>query len=93
MKETQDKIKAISNNLRDFLLEKNRRYGDSALNPINVFSKLSAEDAICVRLDDKLKRIQNNPDDMRKNDVVDTMGYLILLCVEKNWTSFEELLD
>lgn len=93
MKETQDKIKKISNSLRDFLLEKNKRYGDSALNPINVFSKLSAEDAISVRLDDKLKRIQNNTDDMRKNDVVDIMGYLLLLCVEKNWTSFDEFLD
>jgi len=93
MTESQKKIKEITKNLGDFLIEKNKRYGDSALNPLNIFSKLSAEFGIRVRLDDKLKRIQNNKDDLRKNDVVDIMGYLVLLCVDKDWKTFDEFID
>jgi hypothetical protein len=94
MKNTQDKISEICNNLNDFLIEKNKRYGDSALNPLGVFSKLSAREGICVRLDDKLKRIKNNTSkEIRKNDVVDIIGYLILYCVEQDWLSFDEFLD
>ena len=40
------------------LLEKNIKYGDSALSPINIFSGLSAKDRIAVRKDDKLARIR-----------------------------------
>ena len=93
MNETQEKINIICSNLAKFLIEKNKRYGDSALNPLNIFSKLSAEDGICVRLDDKLKRIQNNSKDVRKNDIIDIAGYLLLYCVKKDWTSFDEFLD
>lgn len=91
--ETQKKIVEICNNIADFLVEKNKRYGDSALNPLGVFSKLPAEEGICVRLDDKLKRIKNNSKEMRKNDVIDIVGYLILFSIKKEWITFEDLLD
>jgi hypothetical protein len=81
---------------KEFLLEKNRRYGNSALEPFEVFTKISAEDGIKVRIQDKLSRIKNNTasdKELRKNDVVDLMGYLMLLCVEKGWINFRDLLD
>ena len=48
--------------MNKILLEKNKRYGDSALHPVNVFSKLPATNSIQVRLDDKLNRIKNGPE-------------------------------
>ncbi len=93
MTESQKQISEVCKNLEKFLIEKNKRYGDSALNPLNIFSKLEAEDGICVRLDDKLKRVQNNSDNMRKNDLIDIVGYLLLYCVKKEWLSFDEFID
>ena len=90
--DTQEKISQVCDNMREFLLEKNRRYGDSALNPLNVFSKLDAEEGMRVRLDDKLKRIKNSKD-LRKNDIADFVGYGLLMCVDKGWLDFKDLLD
>ena len=89
---TQNDIDILFDNFKEFLKEKNRRYGDSALNPIQVFSNESAEEQIRARLDDKLRRIKNS-DELRKNDVCDLFGYTALLMISKNWLEFEELLD
>lgn len=89
---SQQNITEVCESLKKFLLEKNKRYGNSALEPINVFSKLSAEEGIKLRMDDKVKRIKNSTE-LRKNDVIDLTGYLILMCVHKKWTNFDDLLD
>lgn len=89
---TQEKIGMLFDNFKEFLKEKNRRYGDSALNPIKIFTKIEPENSICVRLDDKLSRIANSTE-LRKNDLSDIVGYLSLLLIEKNWVEFEDLLD
>ena len=65
------------------LLEKNRKYGDSALNPVRIFSKASPIEQIYVRLDDKLSRIRNAQDDDNEDAVMDAIGYLILLKVAR----------
>jgi len=51
-----------------------------------------ALDNLLVRLDDKLKRVQN-ADELRKNDIADIIGYLILLCVNQGWDDFSDLID
>jgi hypothetical protein len=89
---SREQIELTCDSLRDFLLEKNKRYGDSVLNPVHVFSKLDAEAGARVRIDDKISRI-NNSEELRKNDVCDLIGYLILLCVNNGFTNFEDLLD
>jgi hypothetical protein len=89
---TQDKIDILFDNFREFLKEKNRRYGDSALHPMNIFSKASTEDQICNRLDDKLSRIMNG-NTLKKNDLSDIMGYISLLLIKKGWLEFNDLLD
>lgn len=94
---TQNKIEIITNQIREFLFEKNARYGNSALEPLGVFTKhLSVENitrsGILVRLDDKLKRIQNSSI-LRKNDVVDLVGYCILLMVCEEWTDLQDQID
>jgi hypothetical protein len=62
------------------LIEKNRKYGNSALEPLGVFSQLSAKEGLLIRIDDKLKRIKNGSLEKDDEDVVnDLIGYLVLL--------------
>jgi len=62
------------------LEQKNKAYGNTALNPTNIFSKLSASEAICARIDDKLARIGNKGIyDETEDTVDDLIGYLLLL--------------
>ena len=80
---TQQKIHEIMGAMKDLLLYKNQKYGDSALNPIGIFTKhLKTVDektaSILVRIDDKLSRVKN-ADTLRKNDICDLIGYLTLL--------------
>lgn len=92
MSDTQAKIHQLFTNLDIFLTEKNRRYGDSAINPIKIFSKVEPENSICIRIDDKLSRIANSTE-FRKNDLTDLIGYLALLMIQKGWTDFKDLID
>jgi len=55
-------IKDICSNLADFLIEKNRCYGNSALQGMGIFHQPEdgiGASSIAVRLDDKLARIKN----------------------------------
>lgn len=91
--EVREQIVTTAQSLTELLLEKNRKYGDSALNPAHIFNKdMDAASSIYARLDDKLGRIANAPD-IKKNDVADLMGYLVLLCVARGWHSFDDLID
>jgi hypothetical protein len=65
------------------LIEKNKSYGDSALDPIRVFSKASSDEQIKIRIDDKLSRISRGSEFYGDNDLDDLIGYLILLKVSK----------
>ena len=64
--------------LKELLLEKNRKYGDSALNPVRIFSKASTLEQLKVRMDDKLSRLRNAQDDDDEDPVTDLIGYLVL---------------
>lgn len=68
------------------LYEKNAAYGDSASNPIRVFSRASATEQLLVRIDDKLSRIARGAGllDDDEDVVRDLVGYLALLAVMKN---------
>lgn len=74
------------------LIEKNKRYGNSALDPIGIFNKSNPEAGLLIRIDDKLKRIEQN-DEIRKNDVSDLIGYLMLYCVSQGWVNHQDLID
>lgn len=69
--------------------EKNKRYGNSALEPLDIFAKHHAYGA---RLDEKLARVKNSTD-LRKNDVADIIGGCMLLCKDRGWDYFEDLID
>ena len=75
--DTCDGIKAL-------LLSKNEKYGNSALKPVTVFSKLNSAEAIKARIDDKLSRIANvGLDDATEDTLDDLIGYLILLKIAR----------
>lgn len=88
----QGQILEVVGSLYEVLLEKNRRYGNSALEPVQVFAKQPPGMLIRTRIDDKLSRIKN-AGELRRNDVVDILGYLVLLCVAEGWTDFRDLID
>jgi len=82
---TRDKIKSKCKQLEDLLLDKNERYGDAALDPMNVFSSANAVSGIRIRIDDKLKRIQNaGLVEDTEDTIQDLAGYLILLMIAKD---------
>tara|TARA_R100001591_G_scaffold58712_1_gene68536 strand:- start:5662 stop:6024 length:363 start_codon:yes stop_codon:yes gene_type:complete len=82
---TKSKIKSKCRKLEELLIEKNNNYGDSALQPLNVFSKADAVHGIKVRIDDKLKRIKNSGlVDATEDTLQDLAGYLILLMIAKD---------
>lgn len=95
---THEDVKRTAHNLVAFLLEKNRRYKNSALEPEQLFGRFirpenpAGVNQILTRLDDKVKRLRT-ADELRKNDVADMAGYLILLCTGMGWREFEELID
>lgn len=60
---SQQAIADVCDRVKALLIEKNRKYGNSALNPVRVFSKASADEQILVRMDDKLSRIRNRQND------------------------------
>lgn len=67
----------------EMLLEKNISYGNSAIEPLRLFSKANNEEQIYVRVDDKLSRLKNNQTYPGDNDIDDLIGYLILLKVAR----------
>ena len=92
-----EKVKEIS----DLLKSKNKAYGNSALNPANIFSQANAIDSLCARIDDKLMRIKNKGIyDATEDTVNDLIGYLMLLLMaiedrdsDEDYESFKETLE
>jgi hypothetical protein len=76
-------IDAMCSSLAELLKSKNARYGDSALTPIRIASRASDDAGIRVRIDDKLSRIKNDPDN--KDTWSDLAGYIILLFIANRW--------
>lgn len=86
--DTQERIIELTDAIKELLLEKNKRYGDSAISPKRRFSKLDATQGILIRLDDRMNRIKSS-DELRTNDISDLIGYLFLLLISKGVTSGE----
>jgi len=88
-------IRAECKAVEELLLSKNEAYGNSALEPIGIFAGKDPERQIRVRIDDKLKRLQNmrevsevgnSTDHMPTEDTeLDLIGYLILLRVAREY--------
>lgn len=80
---TQRDIKRICEEIKVLLIDKNRKYGDSCLNPVRVFSNADVYEQINVRLDDKLSRIVSGQTDEDEDVAIDLIGYLVLRIIAK----------
>ena len=88
-KEDTPDFSSILGGMLELLEYKNDKYGNAALNPLEIFGGKSG---IGGRLDDKLARIKNSKE-LKKNDVSDCLGYLVLVCAENGWHDFTEFMD
>lgn len=71
--------------LAERLIAKNAAYGNSALDPVRIFSRASTEEQLLVRIDDKLSRLVRGTD--AGEDVIqDLLGYLVLLRIARTLT-------
>lgn len=78
----ETEIRGMCTELADFLVEKNRAYGNSAAQPVGVFAKrLNPLDQIDVRIDDKLSRLARGAEYPGDDTIKDLAGYLILRMV------------
>ena len=80
MKSSADEITQMCDEIKQMLLDKNKKYGDSALEPIRFFSQASPIEQILVRIDDKLNRIKQGSQHLTEDEDVisDLIGYFIL---------------
>ena len=66
------------------LIKKNIAYGNSALDPVRIFSKAGPREQLHVRIDDKLNRLMKGTEYPGDNDIDDLIGYLVLLKISKS---------
>ena len=93
--ESEMKISGVCDDIKELLINKNRKYGNSALKPCRVFSKASAVEQLLVRIDDKLNRIMQGAGLLADDeDVVnDLIGYLVLLKIGMNDEKNKEIIQ
>ncbi len=80
---SQIEIAQVCDRVKDLLLQKNAKYGDSALDPVRIMSKSHTTEQLCVRIDDKLSRIKSGAGLLATDEdvVLDLIGYFVLLKV------------
>jgi hypothetical protein len=74
----EEYIKQVCDEVCSMLVEKNKSYGNSAINPLRIFSSASTIEQINVRIDDKLSRIARGYVFDDEDTELDLIGYLIL---------------
>lgn len=75
----EKEIRAKCEELANFLVEKNASYGNSAAEPVDIFSRgLTPLQKIDVRIDDKLSRLQKGTEYSGDDTFKDLAGYFIL---------------
>jgi len=89
-KQTEEDITRITRSVEEMLIAKNRAYGDSALDPVRVFSKHDAIEQIYVRIDDKLSRVKRGHEYPGDDTIFDLVGYLVLLMIAKERETSEQ---
>lgn len=79
----EQNVRRITDQIADLLISKNKAYGDSALNPIRVFSKSDRIEGLYQRIDDKLSRVSRGTEYPGDDTVKDLIGYLCLLLIAR----------
>jgi len=95
---TADLITAECDAIKAMLLDKNARYGDSAMQPRRIFSRADHLEQLKVRIDDKLSRIATmGPDSEDEDTTGDLIGYLVLLRIARRrarqWKEVDDMIE
>ena len=77
----RERIEAVCDEVKEMLIKKNRSYGNSAEDPVRIFSKADPIEQINVRIDDKLSRLSRGSEYPGDDTILDLIGYLILMLV------------
>ena len=76
-------VRRHTDQIAELLISKNLSYGNSALDPVRIFSKASRDEQLNVRIDDKLSRIARGEEFRGDNDELDLVGYLVLKMIAR----------
>ena len=79
----EQKVQDILHGMADLLVEKNAAYGNSALDPVRIFSKADTTEQLYVRLDDKLSRVQRGTEFPGDDTIRDIIGYCTLILIAR----------
>jgi len=74
----EQRITEECDSIKSILLLKNKCYGNSAAEPIRIFSKSDPLEQMRVRIDDKLSRIAKGTEYPGDDTILDLIGYLVL---------------
>lgn len=85
--ESAVKIARECDRIKATLVEKHLQYGQSATEPVRLFSSADPEEQLLVRIDDKLSRIAKGDGSGDEDAIFDLIGYLVLLRVVRNGAS------
>ena len=75
----QHKLAKAVTSIGLMLLDKNRKYGNSALDPLRVHSQATRIEQLKVRADDQLSRLRSAQADDAEDALLAYIGYMILL--------------
>jgi hypothetical protein len=82
--DVQAAIAQVCDDVKCVLLEKNRTYGNSALEPLRIFSRADPAEQLNVQIDDKLSRIARGSEFGGDDTELDLIGYLVLRRVARS---------
>lgn len=77
------RIPSVLAEVREMLISKNAAYGNSALDPLRIFSKAAPDSQILTRIDDKLSRIARGNGTETEDVEADLVGYLVILRIAR----------
>ena len=79
----EQKARRILDDMATLLVEKNAAYGNSALDPVRIFSKADATEQLYVRLDDKVNRVKQGHEYPGDDTIRDIIGYCTLILIAR----------
>jgi len=82
IKTFEEKVNDFFNECKSIILKRNKEYGNSCLNPKQIFSKASPVEIIEQQIDHKLSRIVEG--EKKKDTLIDIVNYICLLDMAMN---------
>lgn len=79
----ETRVRAECEELAQMLIAKNQAYGNSALQPVRIFSRADVTEQLKVRIDDKLSRLARGSD-AGEDVTLDLLGYIMLLRIAQS---------